>query len=148
MWLKAEPSLLKPPEQELYQIVLVDHVADQRASQIAMEEELFHFINVFRLTPRKRADFLQYFERLTHIVRMQPGFVSANLLISLDGYHAVNIGQFKTRQDFQAIFRKPRVITGFAQGVLRRIVPGPPRLRQYDLVAVSVSSSTQIEQTL
>jgi hypothetical protein len=57
-------------------------------------------------------------------------YVSANLLISLDGCHAANIGQFQTRQDFQAIFRKPRVTMGFAQGILRCIVPEPPRLRQ------------------
>jgi quinol monooxygenase YgiN len=135
---QAEPTLLKPPEQDLYEIALVDHITDQKASRLSMEDGLFHFINVFRLTPSKRDDFLHYFQHLTRITRVQPGYVSANLLISLDARHAVNIGQFTTRQDFQAIFRKPRVITGFAQGVLRRIVPGPPRLRQYDLVAVSL----------
>ena len=144
---QAEPTLLKPPEQDLYQIALVDHITGQRASRLAMEDGLFHFINVFRLMPSKRDDFVHYFQRLTHIVRAQPGYVSANLLISLDERHAANIGQFQTRQDFQAIFRKPRVMMGFAQGVLRRIVPGPPRLRQYDLVAVSLSDTTQMEQT-
>ena len=130
---QTEPTLLKPPKQDLYQIVLVDHITGQKASRLALEDGLFHFINVFRLTPSKRDDFVHYFQRLTRLVRVQPGYVSANLLISLDGYHAVNIGQFQTRQDFQAIFRKPRIIMGFAQGVLRRIVPGAPRLRQYDL---------------
>ncbi len=67
--------------------------------------------------------------------------------MSLDGCHAVNIGQFQTRPDFQAIFRKPRVTMGFAQGIFRRIIPGPPRLRQYDLVAVSLSHATQMEHT-
>lgn len=145
---QAEPTLLKPPEQDLYQIALVDHITGQRTSHIAMDDGLFHFINVFRLTSSKRDDFIHYFRHLTRIVRVQPGYVSANLLISLDECHAVNIGQFKTRQDFQAIFRKPRVIMGFAQGVLRRIVPGPPRLRQYDLVAVSLYHTTQMDQTL
>ena len=142
---QAEPTLLKPPEQDLYQIALVDHITGQRASRLAMEDGLFHFINVFRLLPSKRDDFVHYFQRLTHIVRAQPGYVSANLLISLDGRHAANIGQFQTRQEFQAIFRNPRVLMGFAQGALRRIVPGPPRLRQYDLVAVSSSDTTQRE---
>jgi quinol monooxygenase YgiN len=144
---QAEPTLLKPPEQDLYQIALVDHISGQRASRLAIEDGLFHFINVFRLMPSKSDDFVHYFQRLTHIVRAQPGYVSANLLISLDGRHAANIGQFQTRQDFQAIFRKPRVMMGFAQGVLRRIVPGPPRLRQYDLVTVSLSDTTRMEQT-
>jgi heme-degrading monooxygenase HmoA len=143
---QTEPTLLKPPKQDLYQIVLVDHITDQKASRLALEDGLFHFINVFRLTPSKRDDFVHYFERLTRLVRVQPGYVSANLLMSLDGYHAVNIGQFQTRQDFQAIFRKPRVTMGFAQGILRRIVPGPPRLRQYDLVAVSLFQARQSEE--
>lgn len=145
---QAEPTLLKPPKPDLYQIALVDHITDQKASCLAMEDGLFHFINVFRLTPSKRDDFVHYFQHLIPIVRVQPGYVSANLLMSLDGYHAVNIGQFQTRQDFQAIFRKPRVVLGFALGVLHRIVPGPPRLRQYDLAAVSLSHNTQIEPTL
>lgn len=144
---QAEPTLLKPPKQDVYQIVQVDHITGQKASRLALSDGLFHFINVFRLTPSKRDDFVHYFERLTRLVRAQPGYVSANLFMSLDGYHAVNIGQFQTRQDFQAIFRKPRVTMGFAQGILRRIVPGPPRLRQYDLVAVSLSHAPQIDHT-
>jgi heme-degrading monooxygenase HmoA len=145
---QTEPTLLKPPKQDVYQIVLVDHITGQKASRLALSDGLFHFINVFRLTPSKRDDFVHYFERLTRLVRVQPGYVSANLLISLDGYHAANIGQFQTRQDFlQAIFRTPRVTMGFAQGILRRIVPGPPRLRQYDLVAVSLFHAPQMEHT-
>jgi heme-degrading monooxygenase HmoA len=144
---QAEPTLLKPPKQDMYQIVLVDHITGHLASYLDMEDGFFHFINVFRLTPSKREDFVRYFEHLTHLVRVQPGYVSANLLISLDGCHAANIGQFQTRQDFQAIFRKPRVMMGFAQGILHRIVPEPPRLRQYDLVAVSLSQNTQMELT-
>ena len=141
---QTEPTLLKPPKQDVYQVVLVDHISGQSASRLALSDGLFHFINVFRLTPSKRDDFVHYFERLTHLVRVQPGFVSANLLISLDGCHAANIGQFQTRQDFaQAIFRTPRVTMGFAQGILLRLVPGPPRLRQYDLVAVSLYDNTK-----
>jgi heme-degrading monooxygenase HmoA len=145
---QSETTLLKPPKQDLYQIVLVDHITGQGASHLALSDGLFHFINVFRLTPSKCDDFVHYFEHLARLVRVQPGFVSANLLISLDGYHAANIGQFQTRQNFlQAIFRTPRVTMGFAQGIMRRLVPGPPRLRQYDLVAVSLFRAPQMEHT-
>lgn len=145
---QAEPTLLKPPSQDVYQVALVDHISGRSASLLTLSDGLFHFINVFRLTPSKRDTFVHYFERLTHLVRVQPGYVSANLLISLDGSHAANIGQFQTRQDFlQAIFRTPRVTMGFAQGILRRIVPEPPRLRQYDLVAVSLFHTSQMEHT-
>lgn len=142
---QTEPTLLKPPEQDIYQIVMVDHIT-RKASRLVLSDGLFHFINVFRLTPSKRENFVEYFERLNHLVRVQPGFVSANLLISLDGCHAANIGQFQTRQDFQAIFRNPRITMGFAQGILRRIVPGPPRLRPYDLVAVYSSSRSELNE--
>ena len=145
---QTEPTLLKPPKQDVYQIVLVDHISGQQASRLALSDGLFHFINVFRLTQSRRDEFVHYFERLTSLVRVQPGYVSANLLISLDGCHAANIGQFQTRQNFlQAIFRTPRVTMGFAQGILRRIVPGPPRLRQYDLVFVSLFHVPQMEHT-
>lgn len=135
---RTEPTLLTPPEQDLYQVVLVENISGQKASRLALEDGLFHFINVFRLSPGKRDDFVQYFEHLTHLVCVQTGFISANLLVSLDGRHAANLGQFRTHRDFQAIFRKPRVALGFAQGILRRIIPEPPRLRQYDLVDVSL----------
>src|SRR5437588_59890 len=51
------------------------------------------------------------------------------------------------KQDFQAIFRKLRLTMAFAQVILSRSVPGPPRLPQYDLVAVSLSRATQMEHT-
>jgi heme-degrading monooxygenase HmoA len=82
---QTEPTLLKPPNQDLYQIVLVDHVTGHPASRLALEDGLFHFINVFRLTPSKHDDFVHYFEHLTRLVLVQPGYVSANLLMSLDG---------------------------------------------------------------
>ncbi len=55
---QTEPTLLKPPKQDLYQIILVDHITGQKASRLALEDGLFHFINVFRLTPSKRDDFV------------------------------------------------------------------------------------------
>jgi heme-degrading monooxygenase HmoA len=140
---QAPQMLLKPPEQDLYQIVIVDHITGQGASHLAIEEGLFHFINVFPLAPGKRDDVIDFFEHTIRIVRVQPGYVSTNLQLSLDDRHAVNIGQFKTRQDFLAMTRRPRVLMAFAQGLRRRIVRRPPRLRQYDLLAVSLYHAIQ-----
>ena len=141
---QAPQTLLKPPEQDLYQITVVDHITGQGASHLAIEDGLFHFINVFRLAPGRRDDFVDHFQRIIPIVRVQPGYVSTNLLVSLDARHAVNIGQFKTRHDFLAILRQPRVIMAFAQGFLRRIVWRPPRLRLYDLLDVSLYHDTHV----
>lgn len=141
---QAPQMLLKPPEQDLYQITLVDHITGQGASRIAIEDGLFHFINVFNVVPGKRDDLIDFFEHTIPVVRVQPGYVSTNLLVSLDARHAVNIGQFKTRQDFLAMSRRPRVLMAFLQGLRRRIVRRPPRLRQYDLLEVSLYHDTQM----
>lgn len=139
---QAPQTLLKPPEQDLYQVALVDHITGQAASRIDIEERLFHFINVFPLAAGKHEDLLDFFERTIRIVRVQPGYVSTNLLVSLDARHAVNIGQFKTRRDFLAMARRPHVLMAFAQGLRRRIVRRPPRLRVYDLLNVSLYHAT------
>lgn len=141
---QAPQTLLKPPKQDLYQIAIVDHITGQNASHLAIEDGLFHFINVFTLAPGKRDDLIDFFEHTIRIVRVQPGYVSTNLLVSLDARHAVNIGQFKTRQDFLAMSRRPRVLMAFSQGLRRRIVRRPPRLRVYDLLAVSLYHDTQL----
>ena len=143
---QAPQTLLKPPEPDLYQIALVDHITGHSTSQLALEEGFFHFINVFSLRPGKRAAFLDFIARTLPIVRAQPGYISTNMLISLDARHAVNIGQFQTRQQWLAMSRRPRVLLAFSQGLRRRIVKRLPRLRVYDLVAVSMSPSTQMER--
>jgi hypothetical protein len=140
---QAPQTLMKPLEQDLYQIALVDHITGQGTSHLAIEDGLFHFINVFPLAPGKRDDLIDFFEHTIRIVRVQPGYVSTNLLVSLDDRHAANIGQFKTRQDFLAMVRRPRVLMAFAQGLRRQIVRRPPRLRQYELLAVSLYHDTQ-----
>ena len=142
---QATQTLLKPPEQDLYQIAIVDHMSGQGTSQLALEDGFFHFINVFPLRPGKRAAFIDFIARTMGSVRAQPGYISTNMLISLDARHAVNIGQFRTRQQWLAMSRRPRVLLAFSQGLRRRIVKRPPRLRVYDLVAVSMSPSTQME---
>ncbi len=134
---QAPQTLMKPPEPDLYQLALVDHITVQGASHLTIEDELFHFINVFALAPGKRDDLIDFFKHTIRIVRMQPGYMSTNLLVSLDNRHAANLGQFRTRQDFLAMTRRPRVLMAFAQGLRRQIVRRSPRLRQYDLLDVS-----------
>ena len=142
---QAPQTLLKPPEQDLYQIAVVDHITGQRTSQLALEDELFHFINVFPLRPGKRAAFLDFVARTLPIVRAQPGYISTNMLISLDERHAVNMGQFRTREHWLAMSRRPRVLLAFSQGLRRRIIKRLPRFRVYDLIDVSLPPSTQME---
>ena len=64
------------------------------------------------------------------------GFVSINILVSLDERYAVNLGQFQTRGDFQAIFRNPRVLLKLSEAPRRRIILGT-RMHHYDLIAAT-----------
>ncbi len=123
---QAPQTLMKPLEQDLYQIAIVDHITGQGASHLAIEDGLFHFINVFTLAPGKRDDLIDFFEHTIRIVRVQPGYVSTNLLVSLNDRHAANIGHFETRQDFLAMMRRPRVLLALAQVFRRQIVRRQP----------------------
>ncbi len=134
---QAPQTLLKPIEGDLYQVALLHHVTGQTTSRLAPDDGFFHFINVFHLAPGRRKDFIDYFQRSIPLVSASPGFVSTHVLISLDERYAANIGQFKTRQAFQAIFRNPRILLTFSEPLRRRIIRGFPRFRYYDLVAAS-----------
>lgn len=136
---QAPQTLLKPIEEDLYQVALLHHVTGQTTSRLAPDDGFFHFINVFHLAPGRCKDFVDYFQRALPLVSASAGFVSTNVLISLDERHAANIGQFHTRQDFQAIFRNPRILLTFSEPLRRRIILGFPRFRYYDLVAASSS---------
>lgn len=143
---QAPQTLLKPIERDLYQVALLHHVTGQTTSRLAPDDGFFHFINVFHLAPGRCKDFVDYFQRSIPLVSASPGFVSTNVLISLDERHAANIGQFHTRQDFQAIFRNPRILLTFSEPLRRRIILGFPRFRYYDLVAASSYDDVQTEK--
>jgi len=134
---QAPQTLLKPIEQDLYQITLLHHSTGQTTSCLVPGDGLFHFINVFHLAPGRSKDFLDYFRRSIPLVSASMGFISTTVLISLDEQYAANIGQFITRQAFQAIFRNPRILLTFSEPLRRRIIRGFPRFRYYDLVAAS-----------
>ena len=139
---QAPQTLLKSIEGDLYQLALQHHVTGQTTSRLTPDDGLFHFINVFRLAAGRSKDFLDYFQHAIPLVSASPGFASTNVFISLDERHAVNLVQFQTRQDFRAIFRRPRILLTFSEPSRRRIILGFPRFRDYDLVAVSSSDNS------
>lgn len=142
---RAPQTLLKPIEGDLYRLALQHHFTGQTTSRLTLDEGFFHFINVFRLAPGRSKDFLDYFQRAIPLVSASAGFVSTNVLISLDERHAVNLVQFQTRQDFRAILRRPRILLTFSEPPRRRIILGFPRFRDYDLVAASSSGDVETE---
>ncbi|MGH3854704.1 MAG: antibiotic biosynthesis monooxygenase family protein [Pseudonocardiaceae bacterium] len=142
---QVPPTLLKPIEQDLYHLALLHHAAGRTTSRLSADDGLFHFINVFRLAPGRSKDFIDYFQDSIPLVSASPGFVSTNVLISLDQRHAANIGQFTTRRDFMAIFRSPRILMTFSEPLRRRIIRGFPRFRFYELAAARLYESVQTE---
>jgi hypothetical protein len=129
---------------DLYTVEIVDRLSGEKQSVIEQGSPLFHFVNVFQVASGRRGAMIDYFAHTIPYVRKQPGYVATNLLVSLDGRLAVNIGQYRTRKHFLAIFRQPDVIASFALGYPKRImapvagvIPRPPRLRLYDLALVA-----------
>jgi Antibiotic biosynthesis monooxygenase len=134
---QAPQTLLKPIEGDLYRVTLQHHVTGQTTSHLTPDNGFFHFINVFRIALGRSKDFLDYFQRAIPLVSASAGFVSTNVMISLDERYAVNLVQFQTRQDLRAILRRPRILLTFSEPPRRRIIRGFPRFRDYDLVAAS-----------
>lgn len=143
---QAPQTLLKPIEGDLYRVVLLHHVTGQTTTRLTTDDRVFRFINAFHLAPGRVKDFVDYFRRSIPFVSASAGLVSTSLLISLDERHAANIGEFRTRQDFQAIFRKPRILIAFSEPLRRRIIVGFPRARYYDLVSASSYDDVQTEK--
>ncbi len=117
-----------------YSVELVDHVNDQDRSIIERGSSVLTYMNVFTVTPGKRKQVADYFARTVSHLREQPGYVSANVIVSSDGTRAVNIGQFETRGDYLATFRRPKVVAALAglPGCMRicsGAVSRPPRMR-------------------
>ena len=44
------------------------------------------------------------------VVSHQPGYVSANIHESLDGMRVTNNAQWRSRKDFEVMFRNPRAV--------------------------------------
>lgn len=121
-----------------YRTEVVDRLDDLTASPVDATGEVFHFVNEFTVAPGRREQMIEYFLHTIPAVRVQPGYISTNLIVNETGTRAVNIGQYETREDFVAIFRQRSVIQAFAAGPSYKVMhqplgflPAIPRLRLY-----------------
>lgn len=68
------------------------------------------FINTFRADPEKAEDLLEALNKATEeIFRYEPGFVSVSLHVSADRSRVVNYAQWRSKQDYEAMSKKPEV---------------------------------------
>jgi quinol monooxygenase YgiN len=65
-------------------------------------------INTFYVKPEKADELVQLLTKATdEVMRHQPGFISANLHISLDKTRVVNYAQWRSKEDFERMLQNP-----------------------------------------
>lgn len=68
----------------------------------------FTLINTFAVEPAKAEELLKILSEATeHGMRQRPGFVSANLHVSLDRKHIANYVQWRSKADNDAMMNDP-----------------------------------------
>jgi heme-degrading monooxygenase HmoA len=78
---------------------------------IARDGGVVTLINVFTVSPEDQKRLVDLLVRATEeVVSRQPGYVSANVHESFDSARVTNYTQWRSRDDFEAIFRDPEVV--------------------------------------
>lgn len=80
-------------------------------SQISVDRILVTLINVFHVEPENQQRLIDLLVEATEkVMSKQPGYISANIHRGLDGTTVANYAQWRSRQDFEAIFGNPEAI--------------------------------------
>lgn len=62
------------------------------------------FVNVFTVLPEKQQDAFQAIQKVyTDVVAHQPGFISANLIVSDDGVRVTAIARWESEENLKAL---------------------------------------------
>lgn len=78
--------------------------------KIEAGRSILTLINVFTVEPEHQQDVVDSLTKVTQdIMSALPGYVSANVHKSLDGQRVINYAQWRSRADFDAMFRNPTV---------------------------------------
>lgn len=83
-------------------------------------------INTFTVDPKRADELLETLSRATQeTFADQPGFVSANLHLSLDRTHVANYAQWRSATQYQAASQRPEVQAHFqeAAGIAETFEP-------------------------
>lgn len=73
---------------------------------------MFTLINVCDVEPENQDRGVEMFAEMTdNIICKQPGFISANIHKSLDGKKVVIYAQWRSEEDFRAVFKNPEVLS-------------------------------------
>lgn len=77
-------------------------------TRISEDRELITLVNVFTVAPEDQQRLVEILVEATEaVMSRQPGYISANIHRSLDGTRVTNYAQWRSREDFEAIFANP-----------------------------------------
>lgn len=83
---------------------------------ISQGNQLITLINVFTVEPDKQQQVANDLAEATDkVMNKLPGFISANIHVSLDGTKVVNYAQWRSQEDFEAMMQNPDVKPHMAQ---------------------------------
>ncbi|WP_328709571.1 antibiotic biosynthesis monooxygenase family protein [Microbispora hainanensis] len=75
---------------------------------IRVGDQLATFINVFDVDPSQQQELIAILdEGVEKVMRHRPGFISVNILASLDGSRVVNLAQWRSPDDIKATAADP-----------------------------------------
>jgi quinol monooxygenase YgiN len=101
--------------------------------EVAAGAPVITLVNVFRVEPEEQDALIDALVRATDdVIASVPGFVSASFHRSLDGTAVLNYAQWRSREDFEAIFSRPEVVAHFRE--IGRLARGERNL--YEVVSV------------
>jgi heme-degrading monooxygenase HmoA len=79
-------------------------------TRISRDQDVATLINVFTVAPEDQQRLVDLLVEATEkVMSKQPGYVSANIHKSLDGTRVTNYAQWRSREDFEEIFRNSDV---------------------------------------
>jgi len=89
------------PDWNIYELVFS---AGTDPTKILQDAKLVTVINKFSVEPENHQKLIELLDDLRKIVEKQTGFVSANVHKSFDGNRIVSYAQWKTKEDYQAVY--------------------------------------------
>ena len=76
---------------------------------LSLDNSLTTVIIIFNVKPERQQELIDKIKEFTETVKIQPGFVSANLHKSIDGVKVANYVQWKSLEDYEAFLNNPEV---------------------------------------
>lgn len=89
------------PDWNIYELVFS---AGTDPTKISKDANLVTVINKFSVNPENHQKLIKLLDNLKKIIEKQPGFISANVHKSFEGNRIVSYAQWKTKEDYQAVY--------------------------------------------